>query len=479
MFVGRLLLLALVGCDGPGKIIVGDDTAPADTDTDTDADTDADTDTDTDTDTIPAEDNFTDLAWSLHPEVESLVYVTWTQAAPATVHVEYSFDAGEWMSSPPFDAAAGPNQQLVAGIPFATTAEWRVVSGGGTFVDGTTITTGDIPRNFPMPDVETGDTSKWIAGGNYLLSSINARTGGWTQGNYYTFIMDREGRLVWAHLADDMAWTLFAQVALSGDHILWDAATYWADFDEGANSQIHRWYLDEEIEVIDTPGLHHAWVQMPDGGLVWGSQDHGGGEALVERGPSETGETILWTCRGNWEGSEDGRGCESNGIFYSPERDTFLYSFYTNNSLVELDHATGESLWWAGDVAGGYDFVPEDSQFAWQHGVSWTDAGTLLVSTVYYSGDRRSTAAVEYEVDKDAGTLSPVWVFDPGVEADTNGDAWRLDNGNTLHVVGSSGNLYEVGPDSEVLWHLDFGGTHLLGRGEFIEDLYALVKPRE
>jgi hypothetical protein len=72
-----------------------------------------------------------------------------------------------------------------------------------------------------------------------------------------------------------------------------------------------------------------------------------------------------------------------------------------------------------------------------------------------------------------------VWVFDPGVEADTNGDAWRLDNGNTLHVVGSSGNLYEVGPDSEVLWHLDFGGTHLLGRGEFIEDLYALVKPRE
>ncbi|MDP2307892.1 MAG: hypothetical protein Q8P18_17840 [Pseudomonadota bacterium] len=475
---GRLLLLALFGCDDPGTISIGgDDTGTPDLG-DADTDTDSDTDTDTDTD-LPVGDLFADLTWRLHEDQESLAYVSWTQAEAATVHVEYSFDEGVWLSSPPFAAAAGPNEQLVVGIPYETEAAWRLVSDGGSSLDGEPITTADLPRTFPAPEVELGDQSKWIAGGNYLLTSINSRTGGWTGGNYYTFIVDRMGRIVWARLTPEQNWTLFAQVALSGDHILWDEATYWNNWDDGAGSTVHRGYLDEEIETIETPGLHHAWVQLPGDTLVWGSQDHGGGEALVERGPTDDDERIIWTCRGNWPGSEEDQGCESNGIYYSPERDSFLYSFYTNNSLVEVDHVTGESLWWAGEVADGYSFTPSDSQFSWQHGVSWTAAGTLLVSTYYEGeGSRGTTAAVEYDVDRSAGTLTPVWVFDPGVHADTNGDAWRLENGNTLHVVGSSGHLYEVDPDGEVLWHLDFDGTHLLGRGEFIEDLYALVSPR-
>lgn len=451
---GRLLLLALIGCDDH-------------TDTDTDADTD-----------LPAF-ALSELSWRLHDDHGSLAYVTWFQTVAATVHVEYSFDEGLWLSSPAFTGVAGVNEQLLVGIPYETTSAWRVVGADGTSLDGEAIVTDDLPRNFPAPEVEIGDESKWVVGGNYLLTSINSHAGGWTGGSYYTFIVDRQGRIVWARLTPNENWTLYSQVALSGDHILWDEATKWSNWDDGAGSTVHRGYLDAEIEVIDTPGLHHAWVQLPDETLVWGSQDHGGGEALVERGPTDDDERILWTCDDDWPGSQDDGRCESNGIFYSPERDTFLYSFYTNNSLVEVDRQTGESVWWAGLVAGGYQFRPPESQFSWQHGVSWTAAGTLLVSTYYPGeGSRGTTAAVEYDVDKVAGTLTPVWVFDPGVHADTNGDAWRLENGNTLHVVGSSGNLYEVDPEGEVLWHLDFGGTHLLGRGEFIEDLYALVSPR-
>lgn len=460
--------LLLAGCSAGSVTVGGDDTSAPD---------EADTDTATDTDTDPGGDAFSDLSWRLHDEIESLVYVTWTQGQAGTVHVEYSFDDGVWLSSPAFAASPGPNEQLLVGIPFGTDAAWRLVSDTGALLDGEPLRTGDLPSNFPVPVAEIGDTSKWIDGGNYLLTSINSHVGGWTGGNYYAFITDRQGRIVWARETPDQNWTLYAQVALSGGHILWDEATYWNAWDHGAGSTVHRAYLDQEIEVIATPGLHHAWVQLEGDILVWGSQDHGGGEALVERGPADAEERIIWTASEDWPGS--GRDPESNGIFYSPDRDTFLYSFYTNDSLVEVDHATGESLWWAGEVSGGFDFVPTASQFSWQHGVSWTDAGTLLVSTFYAEGGRGgTTAAREYIVDESAGTLTNIWTFDPQVHADTNGDAWRLDNGNTLHVVGSSGHLYEVGPDGEVLWHLDFDGTHLLGRGEFIADLYSLVSPR-
>jgi len=276
---------------------------------------------------------------------------------------------------------------------------------------------------------------------------------------------------VWANVTPNHHWTLFAQVALSGDHILWDQASRWADWDGGAASQVHRTYLDAPIESISTPGLHHAFVQLPNGNLVWGSVYHGGHEALVEKAPGQPDETILWTCQADWPNSGS---CESNGIFYEPATDSFLYSFYTNSSIVEVDHQTGQSLWWAGNVPGGYDFVPGNIQFSWQHGISYTSNGTLLVST---ESGGWSTMVREYTVDHNNQELTEVWGFDAGIHADTNGDAWRLPNGNTLHVVGSASELYEVTSNHQVVWHLDYNGTRLLGRGEFIEDLYDLVSP--
>ena len=56
--------------------------------------------------------------------------------------------------------------------------------------------------------------------------------------------------------------------------------------------------------------------------------------------------------------------------------------------------------------------------------------------------------------------------------------AWRLSNGNTLHVVGSASNVYEVQSDGTKVWEIDWGRSNLMGRGQFIEDLYDLVQPR-
>jgi len=414
------------------------------------------------------------LDWRLHDEVESLVYVSWEQSAAAAVAVEYNFASGDWQSTPTREFEAGTNEQLLVGIPFGMDASWRVAPEGGEAVDGETISTGPVPSGLPLATVEIAYEDAWLPSGNYLLTSINEDNGGWNGGTYWTFIIDRLARPVWASEAPSHHWTLFAQVAVSRDHILWDEATYWSSWDNGAGSTVHRTYLDAEIEEIPTPGLHHAFVQLPDDTLVWGSQYHGGGEALVEKAPGDADETILWTCHSDWPGSD--YFCESNGLYYQEATDSFLYSFYTNNSVVEVDHTTGDSLWWAGGVGGGYSFDPPDSQFAWQHGISYTDAGTLLLSTEASIGGH-TTMVREYTVDHATETLVEVWNYNPDVYAETNGDAWRLDNDNTLHVMGAASEIYEVTVDGEVVWWLDFHGSRLLGRGEFIEDLYTLISP--
>lgn len=419
----------------------------------------------------------TDPSWALHEEMQSLVYARWTQDGDAPVHVEYSVDEGVWLSSPSIDGVAGANEQLLVGIPFATDADWRVVVEGQQSYDGPAIRTGDLPEGMPEPTVTVADESAWLAEGVYFLSSVNEKRGGWVGGTYWTFITDRQGRVVWARYAPERNWTLYAQVAVTGDAIYWDEATYWSDYDGGADSKIHKTWLDEEIEVIDAPGLHHAWIQLPDGTLAWGSQAHGGGEALVELAPGASEATVIWTCDDDWDGS--GR-CESNSLWYDETKNTYLYSFYTNSSVVEIDRATGETLWWAGGVDDGYEFDPESSQYSWQHGISWTESGTLLLSTEWPYGARETTTALaEYEVDHEAGTLTWVWGSDSGVYAETNGDARRLPNGNTLHVVGSTSEVREVTPEGVEVWRMDLGGLRLLGRGEFIEDLYPLLKPRE
>jgi hypothetical protein len=419
----------------------------------------------------------------LDSTVKSMVWVQWNQPADSMAHVEYSFDDDVWLSSPTEPAPSGPNQRILVGIPFDASVDIRLVTDDAGTVDGPGALTGPNPRfadyDLPKAELVSADEARWYAAGKYLLTSINDHSGGWRDGTYYTIVLDRQGRTVWAKAAPDEHWTLYATIdPIARDHFLWDESTKWSSLDDGAGSLIHRAYLDREIETIPAVGLHHEWVELPDGTLAWGSvsPEHStNSEALVELAPGASEPTPIWICSEDWPGAAH---CESNGLFYEPSTGRYLYSFYTNNSLVEVDRASGETVWWAGAVEGGSDFVPNDSQFAWQHGVSYTANGTLLLSTKSALGGSGITTYVrEYEVDRENDTLHQRWYCDSEVYAVTNGDTWRLANDNTLHVLGSAGHIKEYAPDCSVVWHLDFGNDYLLGRGEFVDDLYSLVSP--
>ena len=466
------MLLALVlGC--PGSLVTDDDDVAGDDDTATDDDDD-----------LPDGFALTVGDWRLPDEIGSLVYVSWEQNGAADARVEYSFEEGEWLTTPPFEAGEGEHEQILLGIPFDTEAQWRVVAGEGDLtltVDGEPLSTGPLPPGLPVGVITYSDPTAHESTGNFLLSSICQELGGWDPGNYWTFIVDREGRPVWAQVAPNEHWTLFAQVSKSGTSILWDESTYWLNWgaNHGIGSLIHRQYLDEEIETYPADGIVHAFVELPDGTLAWGSEYHvPNTEALVELAPGADEVEVIWTCAEGYPGSPNAY-CSSNGLFYEASTDTYLYSFWDESVVLEVDRATGDNLWWAGDVAGGYGFDPPESAFTFQHGISYTYDGTLLLHSGGY-GMGAQLMVREYEVDHDDQTLYEIW--NSGEETDVsgvlNGDVWRLPGGNTLHTLGSGGMVKEIAPDLAEVWVLDFQGEHLMGASAMIEDLYALVAPQ-
>jgi len=90
-------------------------------------------------------------------------------------------------------------------------------------------------------------------------------------------------------------------------------------------------------------------------------------------------------------------------------------------------------------VQDGYAFDPEESQFEFQHGISYTDTGTLLVSTEDGGGFGAGSVTMvrEYAIGHDTQTLSEVWSYGlkENEDAGLNGSARRLP-GNTLHAAG-------------------------------------------
>ena len=118
------------------------------------------------------------------------------------------------------------------------------------------------------------------------------------------------------------------------------------------------------------------------------------------------------------------------------------------------------------------------SRFSWQHGITYTEEGTLLLSTESEPFVPSPTIyAREYEVDIKNNVLREVWSYDTTYHADTNGDVKRLPNDHILHSVGSSGQVLEYDAAGNVVWQLDFGDNRLVGRVEYFEDLYDLVSP--
>lgn len=413
------------------------------------------------------------LSWRLHESIGSLVYVSWEQPTEEVGRLTYQFGEGEPLASPEKTFTAGFQEELLLGIPYGTEVAIRLVT---THLESDEVlaTTDPLPARFPEPWLTISIPDRWEPTGNWLLGSINGDNGGWTSGHYWMFILDREGRVVWTYPGhgDDM--TLYLHISKDND-ILWDQSTFWSDYDDGAGSMIHRMKIDGTItESISVPGMHHCFTELPDGSIVWGATDF---ESETEERIAPDGtQSTLWDCR-TFRYLDRNEWCHTNSLFYRESTHSLLMSFPTNESFVaDLDLDTGEILNWWGHVDTPWTFEPFDSAFWYQHGVTWTDAGTLLVST--HAADNTDEGMVrEYEVDETNQVLREIWSFGEGdgIDADNAGEAHRLPSGNTLHNTGTTPRIREITADGVVVWDVQWSGSKLLGRTVFLEDIYTLT----
>lgn len=396
------------------------------------------------------------------------VTVSWDQPETRTGWVEY--EAGDtWKATPRQLFQAGRVETTVVGVPLGFLADWRVVLEDDRertypFDSRDSIINSPLPKDFPPPTITVSDQ---LGRDDYVFSSVNERACGWCGGPYWSFIADREGRIVWASRSGPGEWTLFTQLSVNRDHVILDIV--------GNPSAAIRTYLDAPIETIEMPGHHHGFIELPDGTLAWGQ--HLGSdffESILEKAPGSDEIRTVWSCN-SWR---EVQGCRSNALEYDPVRDVYWFSFYSNSSVAEINRTTGELVGFS-DLQGSppleYTFDPPDSAFTWQHGPRVLPNGNLLIS----NDDRaRSTTKVsEYTLDRETRVFTEVWSYDPQVLAEFNGDVLRLDNGNTMHSLGAAGTIYEVDDAGTKMWEIAFGRGHQVARLDVIEDLYTLVAP--
>jgi len=141
---------------------------------------------------------------------------------------------------------------------------------------------------------------------------------------------------------------------------------------------------------------------------------------------------------------------------------------YVTATVAEVDVATGtvRHAW------GTYGDDPFDPPaFDMQHAPNWTMDGTLLVSTHVPDADRQQRDR-EFVLDDASGRLTEVWSYGEGVDeyATYAGEAFRLENGNTLINYGSGGNIREVTADGRVAWSATFEGR-LVGHTSLLAGL--------
>jgi hypothetical protein len=468
---------ALLACQPSGSGTVPDGVTASGDDDDDD---DVTTDTGTPVEEVVAPE-VTTVTHALHPEFGTVVVVSWRQNTRADVHLEFTVD-GAPRRSPARDLPAGDHEELLLGLPYDADTTYRVVAEnaeGEATSPTASARTGPYPEGLPVP-ISVMDTGA-DPDVPYVLVSMNP-DGGNFGSRWWAFVIDRQGRPVWARQAQPRRMTMHPRVTWNVDGLLLDQNSYWPTFDGGAGGTVEELTLDGVVRhTFATPGLHHPHTPMPDGSLAYGEFEAPYvDERLVVVGRDGSRRT-LFGCEA-WlaaQGEFD-EYCGSNTLNYHAPSNTFVFSFYSVDTIVRIDATTGDALQWYGHVAGAWAFDPPDSAFWWQHGGHLRTDGALATST-YDARNPDELVVRVYELDPAAETLHQIEVYGEGegVYGDEMGEVSELPSGHVLHNYGTLPRLREFTPEGAVVWDVAWANPgHDIGRSTPIADLYPLAGVR-
>lgn len=423
---------------------------------------------------------------TLSEAVATVAWVTWTTDAPGTSWVEYGPDRDLGLSTVRADAETTDHAVLLAGLPASSTWYWRAMSEvGGEVLQSRIfeIETGVAPRD--LPRVEVGDYDPTLAAPGFTLTTSLGDPS-------WVIVYDKDGEPVWWEKAPDQS--VIAQVRLTdnGTAVLYNLATLNFNRDVGV---IRKVRLDGELlsETRTVMG-HHDFVELPEGGFAyiaadlreWTDPETGEthnviGDTITEVPEGATDDTPRTTIWSTWDDLAVDVDPAVDNDFYPQGLDwthsnslslvdgAYYLSVRKENAFVKVDRAARELLWQLGGV--GSDFTQTDGRaFVGQHSAEPTEAGFMLFDNGDVDVPNAYSQAVEFSLDEDGRTFTPVWSYDYNqrISSYLLGDVERLPNGNTLISWGSGGTLTEVTPAGEMAFQVSLaigsatGFTHHL-----------------
>jgi hypothetical protein len=425
----------------------------------------------------------------VHPEVNTILVVTWTQTMAAEeTQLEFSFEAGNVMRSKPKPGAAGEHRDVVLGVPGETPVTVRIISKQAGMEYATQDyqgTTDAVPSGMPEVEVLAYDPNlaspdRWLFGAVEDSDGACNNNSCYYHTTFWLYIMDRQGRVVW-YYADPAsnATSSFQRIARDGEYIWIEKRPFGGGSQRGVLKMTLDWEYFEEIPV---PNLADCIDVTDDGSLLYDTTGQNGQLREMTRAGQVRD---IWSCRAHFG---QGFACYSNTVNWNPLNDTVLMSFPEERTVVEIDRESGALVGQYGEASGSYDFSPSSWGFGFQHFPNITADGTLILSSHMpgYEETRNPVAGqhafMEFTIDRQNQTLIEKWIYNDGPEwAMYKGMAIRLPNGNTLGNYGTGGVIREITPDKQTAFHVKFdveGGNDffnkMVGHNVLINDLYAL-----
>jgi hypothetical protein len=434
--------------------------------------------------TVAAGDDYvSDVKIAVHPQTNTILVVTWTQAKTSDkVLLEFSFSGGNVMTSRGTTGTAGAHRDVVLGVPEKTAVTVRIVNKVGDADYKTKDyqgTTGALPGSLPRPQVLAYEASL-SSPDRWMLGAVENSPGGCANSSCYyvetfwIFIMDRQGRIVW-YWADtsDNASSSYPRPARDGEYLIIDKAR------QGKTGVVKMTLDRQYYQFVSIPNMDDAMDVTTDGSVLYDLM--GDLSELTKQGTTR----LIWSCTKTFPTWDI---CYTNTVNWSPADDTVLMSFPEQGTVVQISRKTGTIVGQYGNAPGSYTFSPSTWKFQYPHSPTITPQGTLMVSThlpQYPDGTPAAPkhhAFAEFDIDRTGKKLTEKWVYSDGTEwAMYKGYDVRLANGNTLANYGTGGTLREITPDKKTAFHVTFPVTpgdgydnKMLGNIVYVADLYAL-----
>jgi len=414
------------------------------------------------------------VAWTATGDDPDEAYVEYETPSLPTVRVDAELVEDEW-------------QAFLFGLKASTEYTYRaaaVVAGETRTSQDGLFATGSPPSS--LPSITVDDAVAAQARGGYLLTATISTPSA-------IVLLDMDGDYLWWHEIEETERSArHAYFSTAGDSIVLMADGLSYEGNDDHTSILRYVSLDgSEVTDLEFEGIHHDFVQLPDGALIAIKKqvvvvEHETGVAadtLIEIQPDGTYET-LWSMWDEVECAPENalhiadNNTLGNSLDYVPETDTLYMGTRNLGTIFAIDRAAGEVQWRLGGTFSDFADPQGDTTLTvWQHQFQVLDDGILVFDNNNNMMD--GSRIVEFELDHDTGTAHTRWEYtrEEPTFCYALGDVTRFDDGNTMVTWSTSGMYEEVTADGELSWRmtLDLGAG--LGYTTWYESLDDLLNP--